>query len=171
MSANEELKAKVAKYLEENKVMMLSQISQALEITDLDVAKAMSNDMCALSSAENFEAIWDTACEWEKCTFIMVHLGSVLEIQGKLSKGKKGGPYYNVSQENGTSIGGHIKIDDLEAIGFVSMPFMNLESHHLAFFNKEGEIKFTVYVGRENKKLIESVRQSFLQMKNTYCGE
>ncbi len=162
---------KVAKYLAENKVMMLSQISPALELTDLEVAKAMPKEMCALTSADNFEEIWTKACAWEKCTFIMIHLGSVLEIQGKLSMGKKGGPYYNVSQENGTSIGGHIKIDDLEAIAFVSMPFMGLESHHLAFFNNEGEIKFTVYLGRENKVLIESVRLSFLEMKKAYCGE
>ncbi len=101
----------------------------------------------------------------------MIYKGTVLEIQGKLSKGKAHGPYYNVSQEDGTNIGGHIKIDDLEAIGFISLPFMGLESHHLAFFDKEGEIKFTIYLGRENKKLIESVKTSFLEMKQEYCGE
>ena len=50
-------------------------------------------------------------------------------------------------------------------MAFLSMPFMGLESHSVQFFDAGGGVVFSVYAGRENHRIIPSVKASFLSMK------
>lgn len=100
---------------------------------------------------------------WENATFIMAHLGSVIEIKGKIPEGRHGHGYFNLS--GGSGLGGHLKIDDLGHICFLSLPFMGLESHSVQFFNAAGTVLFSVYVGRENRQLIPAARESFFALR------
>ena len=71
--------------------------------------------------------------------------------------------YFNLS--GGSGLGGHLKIDDLGHICFLSLPFMGLESHSVQFFNAAGTVLFSVYVGRENRQLIPAARESFFALR------
>lgn len=93
-------------------------------------------------------------------TLFIVHDGHVFEIEGKLSKGKRAQGYYNILGKDAT-IGGHLRYDGIGAIAFVTLPFMKRESLSVQFFNKSGAVAFSVYVGRENHQLIESVKAQF----------
>ena len=93
----------------------------------------------------------------------MAHLGSVIEIKGKIPEGRHGHGYFNLS--GGSGLGGHLKIDDLGHICFLSLPFMGLESHSVQFFNAAGMVLFSVYVGRENRQLIPAARESFFALR------
>ena len=70
-----------------------------------------------------------------------------------------------VSMAGGSGLGGHLKIDDLGHICFLSLPFMGLESHSVQFFNAAGTVLFSVYVGRENRQLIPAARESFFALR------
>ena len=70
-----------------------------------------------------------------------------------------------VSMAGGSGLGGHLKIDDLGHICFLSLPFMGLESHSVQFFNAAGMVLFSVYVGRENRQLIPAARESFFALR------
>ncbi len=168
--SQEELKAKVAEAIEAGKSSVISSISEELNVSAWDVAQVMPYEVCGIIKAEDFENVWKEMCEWDKVIFIMIHLGTVLEISGKLGEGNFGHGYYNVSHANGSCIGGHLKMDDLAGIAFLSMPLHGSESRNVAFFNKEGEVKFYVFAGRENKQIIESVKVSFDKIKEQYSS-
>lgn len=166
--SNEDLKLKVKEYLAENKPSMLDGLAEKFNVNSLEMANAMPYDLCGVAKAEDFEEIWKEICTWDKCIFILIHLGTVLEISGKLGEGKHGHGYYNLSHANGSSIAGHIKIDDLAGIAFLSLELHSSVSKHVAFINKEGEVKFSVFAGRENKAIIESVSESFEKIKDKF---
>ncbi len=166
MSSTNEI---VKEYLENNKPKLLGSIAEELKLTDLEVANALPYEICGVAKKEDFEEIWKELATWDKCIFILIHLGTVLEISGKLGEGKFGHGYYNLSHESGSCIGGHLKIDDLEAIAFVTLELYGKESKHVVFLNDKGETKFHVFAGRENKEMLQSVSDSFEQLKEKYA--
>ncbi len=164
--SNTELQTVLTKYLEENKPLMLSQIAKEHNTTELEVASALPETMISFASKDAFEEIWKQLITWEKCTFIVQHLGSTFEICGALNKGSFGHGYFNLNGKE--ALHGHIDVEDLASIAFLSMPFMGLESLSLQFFNEAGEVKFSIYVGRENRVLIPEAKDSFLNMKKEF---
>ena len=50
-------------------------------------------------------------------------------------------------------------------MAFLSLPFMGLESHSIQFFDAAGAVVFSIYVGRENRALIPSVKERFLALR------
>ena len=88
---------------------------------------------------------------------------SIPASKGKIPEGRHGHGYFNLS--GGSGLGGHLKIDDLGHICFLSLPFMGLESHSVQFFNAAGTVMFSVYVGRENRQLIPAARESFFALR------
>ncbi len=160
-------KEEIANYLKEHKPMMLGQIAKEFSLSEFDTAKNLPTEMISFAGKDDFEEIWNELVGWERCTFIVQALGSVFEICGKLNKGAHGRGYFNL--HGAEALNGHLKVDDLAGIGFMSMPFMGLESHSVLFFNEAGEVKFSVYVGRENKVLIPEARTSFLSLQAKYA--
>ena len=64
--------------------------------------------------------------------------------------GSYGGGYFNLHGES--PIGGHIKVDRLKCIAFVSRPFMGRQSCSVQFFDQDGDAMFKVFVGRDSKR-------------------
>ena len=50
-------------------------------------------------------------------------------------------------------------------MAFLSLPFMGLESHSIQFFDAADAVVFSIYVGRENRALIPSVKERFLALR------
>lgn len=158
------LQEKIARRITEKKPLMLGMMAADYGTTELEVAKALPEGMCTIAPKSAFDTVWAELTSWGKATFIMQHLGTVLEVKGAIPPGAYGHGYFNLKSETG--IGGHMKVDDLEAIGFMTMPFMGLESLSVQFFNTDGAVKFAIYAGREeNKKIIPSVAESFNRLK------
>ncbi|MFI3270956.1 MAG: heme utilization cystosolic carrier protein HutX [Pseudomonadota bacterium] len=165
---NEALKNTIDTMLADKKTIMLAGLAHEHKVSELEVAQHLPADMVAFAPKDAFEGIWDGLSEWEKATFLVQHLGSVFEICGKVNKGTFGHGYYNLKGE--AALHGHMKVDDLACVGFLSVPFMGLESHCVVFFNEQGDVKFSVYVGREKRKLIPEILESFKTMKQSFCG-
>lgn len=149
--------------LEEKKPVMLASLAERFGVSELEVATALPDEVRTFAGKEAFDTVWQALTTWESATFIMSHLGSVIEIKGKIPAGKHGHGYFNLPGGNG--LGGHLNVADLGGICFLSLPFMGLESHSVQFFNAAGAVLFSVYVGRENRQLIPAARDSFFALR------
>ena len=87
----------------------------------------------------------------------------------RIFKGKIGHGYYNILSKHAT-IGGHLNYQDIGAIAFVSLPFMNRGSLSVQFFTKAGDVAFAVYAGREDHKIVASVREAFFADKARFTA-
>lgn len=132
----ETLGESIATALREKKPVMLASLAERFGVSELEVAEALPDDARAFAGKDAFDTVWQTLTSWENATFIMTHLGTVIEIKGKIPEGRHGHGYFNLS--GGSGLGGHLKIDDLGHICFLSLPFMGLESHSVQFFNAAG---------------------------------
>ena len=159
----EALGESIAAALREKKPVMLASLAERFGVSELEVARALPDEARAFAGKDAFDTVWQALASWENATFIMAHLGSVIEIKGKIPEGRHGHGYFNLS--GGSGLGGHLKIDDLGHICFLSLPFMGLESHSVQFFNAAGTVLFSVYVGRENRQLIPAARESFFALR------
>ncbi len=150
----------------------LAAVAKTLGTTELEAAQKMPADAVAFVTGDasaRFDDVWAALAQWEKVTFFVVHAGHVFEIQGKLTAGKRAQGYYNILSKDAV-IGGHLKYDDIAAIAFVTMPFMKRESHSVQFFSKDGAVAFSVYCGRENHQLIDSVVAAFQKDKAAFTA-
>ena len=155
----------VSAALMQKKPWMLSSLAREFHVSEKEVARALPGEMCAFTGGENFTRVWEALGTWEKATFIVQHEGHVLEVKCRIPAGRPGHGYYNLMGDE--ALGGHIKADAITDIAFLSMPFMGLESHSVQFFNAGGHVVFSVYAGRENHRILPSVKEAFLNMKHT----
>ncbi len=171
---NKELQEKVMKIVEEGNLSYLSKLSRDSESTDAEVAQVLPYEMCAIADAKDFDAIWNEITTWESCLFVQRNLGSVLELMGKLPKGNYGHGYFNLEHGHDYCVSGHLKVDDIASIAFVSLKKEGMPS--IAFFTANNETKFTIYVGLkhgEDKKMevSESAKESFYKMKEKFAAK
>ncbi len=150
----------------------LSTIAQALKLSELEAARRMPETAVRFVAGDidgRFDALWAEMASWEKVTLFIVHDGHVFEIQSKLHAGKRAQGFYNILAKDAV-VGGHLRPQTLQACAFCTFPFMGRESLSVQFFNSEGAVSFSVYVGRENHQLIESVKAAYLAARETFCA-
>lgn len=163
------LKEDLPALMQEKKPFTISTFALMYGVSDLEVCQAMPENMRTITDGSYFETVWKELATWEKATVIILHLGSAFEISTKLNTGVFGHGYYNIMGES--PLEGHIKADEIHSIVFSTMPFMGLESLSVLFFDKTGRLIFSVYAGRENRQIIESVKTSFYKMKDEYADK
>ena len=164
---HEELRARVAEALAENKgPVMPASLAGRFGVTELEAVRALPDEMRAFALASAFNDIWDGLTTWPNATIIIQHMGCVFEIKSALVRGKHGHGYFNLFGD--VPLGGHLKLDELDCVCFLSMPFMGRESHSVQFFHSGGEVMFSIYAGRENHQLIPAARDSFLALKEKF---
>ncbi len=164
------LKEKAMKLIEEGKVSYLSKMAKDCESTEYEVANVLPNEICSLADGKSFDKIWEEITTWESCLFVQRNLGSVLELSGKLPMGNHGHGYFNLAHGAEYCVSGHLKVDDITSIAFVSFP--NTKMPSIAFFNDKNETKFTIYVGFKlvdgNLTVLEDAKNSFYSIKENY---
>jgi len=169
MLTQETLQAKIEEYRSEKKGIMLNTLAADFNATELEIAKHLPVEMATIGKAEDFEMVWGAISTWDRAMFLMQHMGTVVEFSGKMASGSLGHGYFNLNGKE-SNLHGHLKVDDLANIAFLSMPFMTAQTLSIQFFNKAGEVKFAVYVGRENREHIPAAKASFMHMKDAYSS-
>lgn len=165
-----ELRQSVRHRIEEEPNLMLGELARQLGVSEGAVASALSEDMRRFAPAERFEEIWDAMTGWEKVTFIVAAENAIVEVRGKLPKGRFGHGFFNLMDKN-NPLGGHLRADQLRSVCFLSKPFFGLESHSVQFYDGEGRQMFAVHVGREGRELIGSVREAFFELRDAMAME
>lgn len=164
----EEQTVEVRSIIDKNPSEMTVKIAENMGLPEVAVVEALPEYMRVAVPCENFESIWQEMSTWEKVTFIITNNGAIVEVVGKLPKGKFGHGFFNLHQD-GIALRGHLKISELGAIWLISKPFFNMESHSAQFFHKKGDLMFGVYVGRDQeRRLIKDVRTAFINLWTKY---
>ena len=153
--------------LEDPKAMPFA-IARDLDIPERDVYAAMPGDMAVAAPISHFKYIWKELSTWENATFIAMTPAMIVEVCCQLPAGKEGHGFFNL-HEPSCPLGGHVLVNNLGAVYFVSRLFMGKESHSVQFFDSAGRHAFAVYVGRnEKRELLPEARDSFMRMKTAF---
>lgn len=150
----------------------VSSIAGKLGMTEIEAARRLPADRVSFVTGdmnERFDDLWAALAAWEKATLFITHEGHVFEIAAKLSTGKRAMGYYNILAKDAV-VGGHLAYENIKAAAFVTMPFMGRESLSVLFFDAEGRVSFSVYAGRENHRIIESVKTAFFADREKFCA-
>ena len=158
-------KDKVREIIEKEPSKATGALAAELNMSEMEVIRSLPDDMVKEASKERFDDVIREVSQWGALTVIVSNESTILEVKAPFPIGTYGHGYYNL-KSNDSPVGGHIKIDDLEAIFFVSKPFMGLESHSIQFFNKNGNAMFKLYLGRdENRKILPEQLNKFMALK------
>ncbi len=165
-----EVQQKVTAALSEDDATPVSIMSEHLGVSEGAITFALPEDMSMRVEGKHAQAILEQLPEWGSVTTIVHSFGSIFEAKAHFPKGKVAHGYYNLMGKEG-ELHGHLKLDLIEHIAFVSKPFRGLESHYIGFFNMEGNCVFKVYVGRDKKRqLLGEQVEAFKKMKKEFAA-
>lgn len=156
--------ARVREMIETDPNTMPGAIAAKLDIPEASAVQVFPETMRTFTVPDHFDRIWDAMTSWERTTFICQTPAVVLEIKGRLPKGRHGHGYFNLMEKD-HPLGGHLKVTELGAICFLEKPFFGLESLSVQFYDTAGRHMFAVYAGREKKELIPAVKTAFHELK------
>ena len=167
---NDEIVSIIRRKVKENPSIMPMTMAQELNISEGAVIQALPLEMRVFAPADDFAIIWKEMSKWEKVTFIARNSGIIAEFSGQLPKGFFGNDMFNL-REKDHPLGGHILVEKIKAIFFVSKPIFKLESHSIQFFTSQGAQAFGIYAGRDSKRqLLDSVTQGFMTLHKRYMN-
>ncbi|MBR9787993.1 MAG: heme utilization cystosolic carrier protein HutX [Vibrionaceae bacterium] len=165
-----EVKQKVAAALLEDATTPVSSMSQQLGLNEGAITFALPEEMVTRVAGEHAQAILEQLPEWGIVTTIVHSFGSIFETKAKFPKGKEAHGYYNLMGREG-ELHGHLRLDLVEHIAFVSTSFRGMESHYIGFFNVEGNCVFKAYLGRDKKRqLFPHQVEAFMQIKKEFAA-
>ena len=162
-AVHSELCRQLAELSEKEMSVSTQELAARFGVSEYQLVAALPEEMAVMAHGSWAQLLLEELTGWGPLTTIVESEGSIFEFKGAFPAGKPGHGYFNLS--GGSGLGGHLKIDDLGHICFLSLPFMGLESHSVQFFNAAGTVLFSVYVGRENRQLIPAARESFFALR------
>jgi putative heme utilization carrier protein HutX len=182
---NSELKEKIAGYLAGKPNEHLRTLVEIFGVPERVITANLPKSVSVPVS--DFYAIWDEVTQWEKCLFYVEHGDVVIETEGKLPKGETmlDGKLLNLcshrhgsvrcshsdhANESGIfDLGGHIYLDDLQAIYLVKKQLYNIDTLSVLFYGSGEGSLFGLYAGRDaNRKILPSVRERFEALWRKY---
>ncbi|WP_250459199.1 heme utilization cystosolic carrier protein HutX [Microbulbifer litoralis] len=143
----------------------LEQMAKQLDTSVRDIIAALPGEMAALADSEQLWALIGELPDWGRVTVIVQNEGSVFEFKGDFPKGTVAHGYYNFMHHK-NPFHGHLLVDGLAEVAFVSKPHRGAESHSLVFLSPAGNCVFKVFLGRdEERRLIPEQVEKFTQRK------
>jgi len=168
LCASPEQRRTVQSTLIESPKLSPAKIASATGIPEAAVVQAMPMEARTAVSMLEFERVWQGLIEWEDALIVVPSSHSVFEIFGRLPEGEIDRGYFNFDGRD-SAYGGHLKVDRLAAIYFLSTESENGETHQVAFYDLDGRRVFSVYVPRDDKGVLQTQPHSrFLRMKRDF---
>lgn len=160
-----DVRDKVSASLMNDPSVPVSEMSKQLDLNEGAITFALPDEMVTRVSGGEAQTVLEQLPVWGTVTTIVHSFGSIFETKATFPKGKVAHGYYNLMGREG-ELHGHLRLDLVAHIAFVSKPFRGKESHYIAFFTQAGECVFKVYLGRDNKRqLIQEQVSAFKTMK------
>ncbi|QIM64437.1 heme utilization cystosolic carrier protein HutX [Frederiksenia canicola] len=147
------LHQQVAKLLAENPNIITLEIAEKLQCPEGEVLCALPTEFVRVFAGSRAEEILTVISKWGIFTTIIEKEGSIFEIKDNFPSGMIGRGYYNLNMKGDEgAIHGHLKLDNIAKIAFVSLPFRGKESYNIAFIAHSGQTIFKVYLGRDEQR-------------------
>ncbi|HDR1039044.1 heme utilization cystosolic carrier protein HutX [Pasteurella multocida] len=147
------LKAQIADYITQNPLAITLDMASHFGKPEGEILCALPDEFVRVLPGERAEEVLAEISSWGIFTTIIEKEGSIFEIKDRFPTGMVGRGYYNLNMkdEEGT-LHGHIKLDNISKIAFVSLPFRGKESYNIAFIANNGQTIFKVYLGRDAER-------------------
>ncbi|GLS91073.1 HuvX protein [Psychromonas marina] len=147
----------------------LASFAQSQGLTEGEATIALPAELVTTCSGQHAEAILTQLPDWGNVTTIVHSFGSIFEFKAAFPKGKLDHGYYNIMGKAG--LHGHLRLDLVEQIAFVSKPFHGMQTHYIGFYNPAGECVFKVYLGRDKKRqLLPQQVTNFHTLQQGLCA-
>ena len=165
-----EMQRQVQELLASEAGYTLEQMARKL---DTSVREVIANLPTEMASLANRHAVWQLIEElpgWGRITAIVQSEGSVFEFKGEFPKGSIAHGYYNFMHHK-NPFHGHLLVDGITEVAFLSKPHRGSESHSMVFLAPSGNCVFKVFLGRDSeRKLISQQVERFKQLKQQLAG-
>lgn len=161
------LKQQIATLIADNPNLITLEIAAQLGKPEGEILVNLPPEFVKVFPAERAEEIFHAISQWGTFTTIIEKEGSIFEIKDRFPSGIVGRGYYNLNMkgEEG-ALHGHLKLDSIGQIAFVSIPFRGKESYNIAFIATNNETIFKVYLGRdEQRRLFPDQVENFKQFQ------
>lgn len=147
------LTEKITAYIAENPQAITLDMAAHFALPEGEILAALPAEFVRVFPAERAEEILTAVAQWGTFTTIIEKCGSIFEIKDRFPEGVVGRGYYNLNMkgEQG-ALHGHLKLDQIAKIAFVSLPFRGKESYNIAFIAHNGETIFKIYLGRDEQR-------------------
>ncbi len=157
------LKQQITELLNSNPNLITLELAAQLARPEGEILLNLPDQFVKTFPGTRAEEILRAISGWGKFTTIIEKAGSIFEVKDQFPSGIIGRGYYNLNMKDEEgALHGHLKLDNIAHIAFVSMPFRGTESYNIAFITQEGETMFKVYLGRdENRQLFPHQVQHF----------
>lgn len=153
MNITPETIERVEAYLAQDLHSPVSTMVESLGLTEAQITFALPKEMVSHTRGEKTQGILEALPTWGQLTTIIRSAGSIFEVKASFPKGKCGHGFYNLMGREG-QLQGHLCIDEISDIAFVSKPFRGTESHYIGFFVNDGRCVFKIYLGRDKKRCL-----------------
>lgn len=162
------IKNKIEEILNKNPDITTVEIAKELDVNEYTVLQNIDESYAKTVKSSKFDEIISDISKWGKILMIKVAPSFVIEIKDHMPTGTYGHGYYNFDSKE-TSISGHLKVDDIDKIIFVSKKHRGMLSHSVVFYNEKGEHIFKIFVTRDKDgKLLPTQVEKFIRLKNSF---
>lgn len=144
----------IADYLAGHPDVIVEQFAKEKGITPRGVVHALPSQMRRFADGSRFvEAMADVAT-WGDVTLIVHTEDGIMEFGGAVPAGQISRGYYNIPGTSGFH--GHLRHERCSEIAFLERPFMGRLSASILFFNREDDIMFKIFVGRDEARNLKA---------------
>ncbi|TLM77228.1 heme utilization cystosolic carrier protein HutX [Microbulbifer harenosus] len=143
----------------------LEEMADKLDTSVREIIAQLPAEMASLAGGEYVWNLIEELPSWGKVTTIVQSEGSVFEFKGEFPKGNIAHGYYNFMHHK-SPFHGHLLVDGIVEVAFVSKPHRGAESHSMVFLASSGNCAFKVFLGRDTQRqLIPEQVARFKQLK------
>ncbi|MCE0495927.1 heme utilization cystosolic carrier protein HutX [Vibrio salinus] len=162
----ESLRSKISLSLKQEPQLLPSEMAEKFGISELEILQEFPKDTVTIVDGSHAEMLLTEIAGWKtNVTSIMQLGGSIFEVKAILPVGKKSMGYFNLMGQPG-QLQGHLKLENISKVCFVSKPFMGKESHYFGFIDNNGNTIFKIYLGRdEQRRLLLPQIKAFKELK------
>ena len=159
------MQAKIQELLASEPGYTLEQMAKKLDTSVREIIANLPSEMASLAGDQTVWQLIEELPTWGKITAIVQSEGSVFEFKGEFPKGSIAHGYYNFMHHK-NPFHGHLLVDGLVEVAFVSKPHRGADSHSMVFLSPSGNCVFKVFLGRDaERKLIPQQVERFQQLK------
>ncbi|MDO5054107.1 heme utilization cystosolic carrier protein HutX [Pasteurella oralis] len=147
------LKQQIADYIAQNPMAITLDMAAHFNQPEGEILCALPEAFVRIFSGARTDEILTEVSQWGTFTTIIEKEGSIFEIKDRFPTGMIGRGYYNLNMKgNEGALHGHLKLDNIAKIAFVSLPFRGKESYNIAFIADNGQTIFKIYLGRDEER-------------------
>ena len=125
-------------------------MAEKLQVSEWEIIAALPEKMASVTDGNSAHYALEQLASFGKVTTIMTSFGSIYEVKAAFPAGKLARGYYNLMAKEG-QLDGHLKLDSITNIAFVSKSLRGRESHYIGFYASCGSNIFKIYLGRDQQ--------------------